>query len=82
MATCSTRGVRADGAVGSSFAELVPLDGATGVAVEDPLRWVVGVGLRQSVRIRSIRYAAPVIEVEGNFDQRGVGDVDLAGRCV
>ena len=51
--------------------------GGLGVAVEQPLRGVVGVGLGQAVGVALGGDLLPVGEVEGDFDQRGVGDVQL-----
>ena len=45
------------------------------VTVKDPLGRVVGVGLRQAVGVAFGGDLLPVGEVEGNFDEGGVGDI-------
>ena len=53
------------------------LGGAGRMAVEQPLGRVVAVRLGQAVGIFLGGDFLPVVEVEGDFDQRGVGDTDL-----
>ena len=47
------------------------------VAVEDPLRGVVRVWLGETVRILLLCYLAPVVEVEWDLHESGVGYVQL-----
>ncbi len=42
--------------------------------MEDPLGWIVGVGFGQAVGVFFLGDFGPAVEVEGDFDQRGVSD--------
>ena len=79
--------VGAERAVGQPLGVLVPDDAPAWVTVEEPLSGVVGVGVGEAVGVPLVGDLLPVIEVEGNLDEGGVGDVeflvDLANRlCV
>ena len=55
----------------------VPNDAPAGVAVEDPLCGVVGIGFGETVGVAFGGDLGPVVEVEGDFDESGVGDIQL-----
>ena len=46
-------------------------------AVEEPLRRVVALRLGQAVGVLLRRDLLPMGKVEGDFDERGIGDVHL-----
>ncbi len=69
-------GIGAERAVGGPLPGLVPDHRSAGVAVEDPLGGIVGVGAGEAVRIFSPGCFGPVVEIEGNLRQRGVGDLE------
>ena len=53
--------------------------------MKEPLGRVVGVGLGQAIGVLFLGGFGPVGEVEGNFDQGGVGDIELlvnASHCI
>ena len=43
--------------------------------MKDPLSRVVRIGLGQTVRVFFLGELGPVVEIEGDFDQCGVGDI-------
>ena len=47
------------------------------MAVEYPLGRIIGVGFGQAVGVFFLCDFCPVVEVERDFDQRGVGDIQL-----
>lgn len=67
--------VNASTPVAGSFGLFVPDHATTWVAVEDPLGGVVGIRLGEAVGVLVDRNLLPMIEVEGDLDERGVGDV-------
>ena len=46
------------------------------MTVEDPLSGIIGVGAGEPVGISFVGDLGPVVEVEGHFDQRGVGNLE------
>ena len=61
------RRIHPDWTVCCPLGVLVPHHAAARVAVEDPLRWIIGIGARKTVRIGLVGYGGPVIEIERNF---------------
>ena len=55
--------------MGGPFCFFVPNYRAAGVAVEDPLGGVIGIGFWKTMGVFFSSYFFPVIEVEGDFDK-------------
>ena len=73
-------------AAGGPFDLFIPDHRTTGMAVEDPLGGIIGVGLGETVGVVFLGNFGPVVEVEGDLDQGGVGDfqtlINLPHRLV
>jgi hypothetical protein len=74
MENCAVRPQRP---VRYAFGVIVPDYRTAGVAVEYPLGRVVRVRLGKPVRIGLLRDFGPPLDVEGDLDESGVGDVQL-----
>ena len=59
--------IGAQRAMGSPFFLVIPDDRAAGMAVEDPLGGVVGVGFGQAIGVLVFGDLGPVFEVEGKI---------------